>query len=276
MPATLTPLRYPGGKTKNYEYVKSILDMNHLHGTYIEPFAGGAGLAIKLLLNNDVERIVINDSDLAIYSFWKCVLDYTDELCDFIDQVPLTIEQWSIERDIYLHPEQHSVLELGKATFFLNRTNVSGVIKGGIIGGLDQSGKYKMDARFNRENLIKKIRRIADQKDRIEVLCYDVFEFMKSKELHHYYKAFINFDPPYVKKGGQLYMNFFKEEDHIRLRDAIRRSTRKWMVTYDVCDLIEDLYSDYRKGYMDLTYSANKTRKAQELVFFSNNLVLPE
>lgn len=276
MSVTLTPLRYPGGKTKNYEYVKSILDLNHLHGTYIEPFAGGAGLAIKLLLNNVVERIVINDSDLAIYSFWKCVLEHTDELCNFISQVPLTIEQWRLEREIYLYPDQHSVLDIGKATFFLNRTNVSGVIKGGVIGGLKQSGKYKMDARFNRENLIKKIRRIAEQKERIDVLGYDVFVFMKSKELRYYYKAFINFDPPYVKKGGQLYMNFFKEEDHIRLRNVISRSTRKWMVTYDVCDSIEELYSDYRKDYIDLTYSANKARKAQELVFFSDNLVLPE
>ena len=274
MPATFTPLRYPGGKTKNYDLVKSILDKNNLHKTYIEPFAGG--LALKLLLNNEVERIVINDSDPAIYNFWKLLIDNTDELCDFILEVPLTIDQWHIEHDIYFHPTGHTEQELGKATFFLNRTNVSGVIKGGVIGGLEQTGKYKINARFNRKNLISKVKMISEQKNRIDVLGYDVFEFLQSETLQHYHNTFINFDPPYVNKGGQLYMNYFKKEDHIHLRNLIKKSTRRWMVTYDVCDFIKNLYSDYRKGYVDLTYSANRARKAQELVFFSDNLILPD
>lgn len=165
MPATLTPLRYPGGKTKNYDFVKTILDANDLHGTYIEPFAGGAGLAIKLLLHDDVQRIVINDSDRAIYSFWKCVLEHTEDLCSFINTVPLTYDEWEKQRYIYMNNDKFDELELGKATFYLNRTNVSGVIKGGLIGGNNQTGNYKMDARFNRKNLIKKIQRISLYKD---------------------------------------------------------------------------------------------------------------
>lgn len=276
MPATLTPLRYPGGKTKNYDFVKTILDANDLHGTYIEPFAGGAGLAIKLLLHDDVQRIVINDSDRAIYSFWKCVLEYTEDLCSFINTVPLTYDEWEKQRYIYMNNDKFDELELGKATFYLNRTNVSGVIKGGLIGGNNQTGNYKMDARFNRKNLIKKIQRISLYKDRIDLYSYDVFELFGSGVLNKYRSSIINFDPPYVKKGSQLYMNYFTNEDHIRLRKIIGKLHRKWIVTYDDCILVEDLYKNYRKSYIDIRYSIKESKRTNELVFFSNNLILPD
>lgn len=276
MPATLTPLRYPGGKTKNYDFVKTILDANDLHGTYIEPFAGGAGLAIKLLLHDDVQRIVINDSDRAIYSFWKCVLEHTEDLCSFINTVPLTYDEWEKQRYIYMNNDKFDELELGKATFYLNRTNVSGVIKGGLIGGNNQTGNYKMDARFNRKNLIKKIQRISLYKDRIDLYSYDVFDLFESGVLNKYRNSIINFDPPYVKKGSQLYMNYFTNEDHIGLRKIIGKLHRKWIVTYDDCILVEDLYKNYRKSYIDIRYSIKESKRTNELVFFSNNLILPD
>lgn len=276
MPITPSPLRYPGGKTKLYEYVRTILIANDIHGTYIEPFAGGAGLALKLLLNDDVERIVINDSDTSIYSFWDCVLNHSDELCNFIQNVPLSTEQWKLEHQIYQNQAEYNRFQIGAATLYLNRTNVSGVIKGGVIGGNDQNGPYKMDARFNRNSLCNKIITIANNKDRIDLYHYDIFDFLCSREYKHYYKAFINFDPPYVNKGGQLYMNFFQESDHKKLKAIIDRSSRKWMVTYDECKLIENLYSKYRKSHLNLTYSANGSRKARELVYFSNNLIIPD
>lgn len=158
VPTTPSPLRYPGGKTKLYEYIHSILKLNGMLGqTYIEPFAGGAGLALKLLLNNDVKRIVINDFDYAIYSFWYCVLHKSEQLCDFVCNIPLTLDEWDKQHYIYTHQTEYSQIEIAKAILFLNRTNVSGVITGGMIGGRSQSEKYKIDARFNREKIIKKI-----------------------------------------------------------------------------------------------------------------------
>lgn len=275
MPSTYTPLRYPGGKTQLYSYVKKILDENNLHGTYIEPFAGGSGLALKLLIKKDVDRIVINDSDPAIFSIWKAILETPDELCHFIESVPITVEEWEKQKEIYITIHEKPSLELAKAAFFLNRTNISGVIKGGIIGGKAQIGTYKMDARFNRENLIKKIMDIFDCRDHIDVYNFDAIELLQPTVLRHYYKAFINFDPPYVIKGSELYMNSYQEEDHKRLRDAISNCSRKWIVTYDVCPLIEELYGKYRSSYLDINYSANQSRMAKEFVFFSNNLMLP-
>lgn len=276
LPLTPSPLRYPGGKTKLYKYVKSILEVNNLIGeTYIEPFAGGSGLALKLLINNDVKRIVINDLDPAIYAFWYCVLNNPEQMCNFVDTVPLTVDEWDKQHIIYVNQQDYTQLELAQATLFLNRTNVSGVITGGVIGKRDQTGKYKIDARFNRTKLARKIRTISALSSKIDLYNLDAVDFLQN-ELRHYYKAFINFDPPYVVKGGQLYKNAFTEEDHILLRDQIARCNRKWIVTYDMCNLVANLYSKFRGSTVDIYYSANGAKKAKEYIFFSNNLTLPD
>lgn len=276
MPTTDSPLRYPGGKTKFYTYVKEILKQNYLLGqTYIEPFAGGAGLAIKLLLNDDVSRIVINDLDPAIYSFWYSVLHDTERLCELIATIQLSPKEWQEQRNIYLKQDISNPLELGFATFYLNRTNVSGVVKGGMIGGQSQDGTYKLDARFNRDTLISKIKRIADRNEQIVLLNRDAKELLQPAQLRKYYKVFINLDPPYVKKGAQLYKNAFTETDHQELCELVSCCRRKWIVTYDICPLVSKLYRAFRSSLLDVTYSIQSTKRAKEFIFFSNNLVLP-
>ena len=273
----MTPLRYPGGKTKFYPYVKDILSCNDLLGqTYIEPFAGGAGLAIKLLLSGDVKRIVINDFDPSIYCFWRSILDSTDDFCYLIYEKDVTVDEWQRQKTIYLKQDITKRLALGFATFFLNRTNISGVINGGIIGGVNQTGTNAMTARYNKENLIAKIRNVASYKNQIDIFDLDVSEFLQPKYLRQYYRAFINFDPPYVKKGAKLYKNSFSEKDHRDLSKKISKCGRKWIVTYDVCPLVADLYSGYRYSFLDLTYSVTQSKKAQEYIYFSSNLTLPK
>jgi len=277
MPTTVSPLRYPGGKTKFYSYVKEILSCNDMLGeTYVEPFAGGAGLALKLLLNGDVSRIVINDFDPAIYSFWYSILNKTEAFCELVENAVLTQEQWRIQRSTYMNLDITDPLALGFATFYLNRTNVSGVVKGGMIGGQEQNGKYGLDARFNRHSLINKIKTIAAQKDQIVLLNQDAKEFLQPQQLRRFYKTFINLDPPYVKKGAQLYKNAFCESDHRELSELVKQCCRKWIVTYDICPLVAELYKDFRSSYLDVTYSIQSSKRAKEYIFFSDNLVLPE
>lgn len=277
MPATVSPLRHPGGKTKFYTYVREILSCNDMLGeTYIEPFAGGAGLALKLLLNEDVSRIVINDFDPAIYSFWHSVLYETEAFCELIENAILTTNQWNLQHSIYLESDTSDPLTLGFATFYLNRTNISGVVKGGMIGGQGQNGKYGLDARFNRQTLIEKIKTIASHKEQIVLLNLDARELLQPRQLRKFYKIFINLDPPYVKKGAQLYKNAFSESDHRELCELVKQCRRKWIVTYDVCPLVADLYKSYRSSYLDVTYSIQASKKAKEYIFFSDTLVLPK
>lgn len=276
MPYTPSPLRYPGGKVKLYSFVRSILEVNGLIGeTYIEPFAGGAGLAIKLLLQNDVKRIVLNDYDPAIYTFWDYVLHHSQELIGYLTTVQITIDEWEKRREIYLNQINYSAADVAKAVLFLNRTNVSGVITGGVIGGKEQTGKYKLDARFNRVDLVRKIKAIAARANQIDLYNLDAQDFI-ANDLRRYYKVLINFDPPYVEKGGQLYKNSFTSEGHRALRDSIAKCKRKWIVTYDMCEDVVALYEAFRGGTIETYYSANNVRRAQEYVFYSNNLTLPD
>lgn len=264
MPATYTPIRYPGGKSKLYPTVKKILDVNGLMGcAYAEAFAGGAGLAMKLLLKGDVSSVLINDLDRAVYCMWEAIVRSPEVICDFIDQCGPSVEEWFVYRDIYRNQSKVSDLELAKAAFFLNRTNVSGIMKGGVIGGTEQRGAYKIDARFGKENLKHKIRNIASRSDSIKITNLDAEDFIATLSADN---TFAYFDPPYVQKGPGLYKNSFDEEKHRSLAKRISSCKCKWLVTYDKDDLIEGLYCDYDVSEIDIRYSAHVSKVGREKI----------
>lgn len=274
MPTTFSPLRYPGGKTKLYDKVVSLLKQNKLQDViYVEPFCGGCGLAIKLLLSDDVSSIIINDINPAIYAFWYCVLNKTDELCSRITECNITIEERDKQILILKNVKNHSTIDIGFATLFLNRTNISGILNAGPIGGREQAGKDKLDARFKKTVLKDKIIAIADKKQKISLYNLDVFDFV-AKVLPEYESSqlFLNFDPPYVKKGQELYLNHFSPEDHRRLRDQISQCNQHWIVTYDYNQSILDLYSPFNYELIQLNHSAGTMKKGDELIIYSKNL----
>ena len=246
----------------------------HRGGTYIEPFAGGAGIAVELLLRNVVSRIVINDYDKGVWSFWKAILTETDRFIEQVRTIPLTMEEWNRQREICINQNDKYSFELGFATFYMNRTNRSGIIKGGVIGGQEQAGAWTMDVRFNREELISRVRNIAERKKDIKLYNKDINSFITNYVPLYEDNALIYFDPPYYKKGKQLYMNFFKHEDHIRIEETIRESvTCDWIITYDNAPEIEEIYQDYVLYLYDLNYSVSKKCKASELMIFKAGTV---
>ncbi len=271
-----SPLRYPGGKSKLTKQIISLLEINNYKsGVYIEPFAGGAGIALSLLFNNYVERIHINDLDISIYSFWKAILENNKEFIQLIMDTPITIEEWKHQKNIQDNPENVSILELGFSTFYLNRTNISGIIKGGVIGGYNQNGNYKIDARFNKENLINRIKKIHKFKDKILVTNLCVMDLIKNCLNTKEERYFIYFDPPYYIKGPGLYKNHLTHEDHLQISHMIRDlQYHYWIVTYDNVPEINEMYTDFRKETYSLNYSAGKASKGKEIMVFSNNLVV--
>lgn len=273
---TPSPLIYPGGKTILYKKIKNILEKNNLiECTYMEPFSGGAGLALKLLMNNDVKRIVINDLDFAIYSFWHNVLYDTDKFCNDIENIKVNLDEWEKQKYIYNNQDNYSMYEIGLATFFLNRTNRSGIIKGGAIGGKKQEGKYKIDCRFNKKVLIQKIKEIEKYKDRIKLFNYDANDFIKivvMRQKNNNY--FIYFDPPYIKKGPELYKNHFNLKEHTYLSEGIKEklSEKNWIVTYDENKLVYSLYENFQIINFDLKYSAGQNKIGNEVMIMSKKL----
>ncbi len=273
-----SPLRYPGGKGKLAPFMKVLIEKTgHKGGTYIEPFAGGAGIALDLLENDIVSQIVINDLDKGIYSFWRAILSETDRFVEAVHEVPVSVEEWKRQREILLHADNKYSFELGFSTFYLNRTNRSGIINGGMIGGLEQNGGWKLDARFNKDNLINRILKIAKKKESIHLYNKDVVSLTK-KYLPKYEKnAFVYFDPPYFKKGKQLYLNFFNEQDHVRIEEMIREFVNcDWVITYDDVPEIANIYVNHKLRRFDLNYSVAQKRKASEIIIFSNEDMIPD
>lgn len=270
-----SPLRYPGGKTKIAPLVNAIMEKAGIEkGTYIEPFAGGCGVALALLLSNKVDHIVINDMDTSIYAFWYAILNYTDEFIKLINDTQVTIEEWYKQKKIFLKHDVKNLLELGFATFFLNRTNRSGILKAGPIGGYNQTGNYLIDARFNKDNLIKRIEYIGQYRDKISLYNLEIKDFIKVVLPKYKSNAFVYFDPPYYKKGHELYINFFKPEDHKVLAKLIQRIKIDWMVTYDNVEEVKAIYRDREQKIYDLNYSLANKGKNSEIIVLSRDLWL--
>ena len=272
-----SPLRYPGGKGKLAPLMKLLIEeTNHVGGTYIEPFAGGAGIALDLLENNVVNQIVINDLDKGIYSFWRAILTETDRFLEAVDTIPVDVDEWKKQKKIMLEAPDRYSFELGFATFYMNRTNRSGIINGGVIGGADQNGKWKIDARFNRAALIKRISKIAARKKQIHLYNKDVDSLITHYLPRYEDNAFIYFDPPYFKKGKQLYLNFFDYSDHVRIEKMIAEKVHcDWVITYDDVPEIATIYMDHSLRRFDLNYSAGEKRTASEIIIFRDEQMIP-
>lgn len=274
----VSPLRYPGGKAKLADFVKAILEQNRLlDGHYVEPYAGGASVALSLLVDEYVSRVHINDLDPAVHAFWHSVLHDTDALCRLIRDKRVSAAEWRRQRAVQETPTTADALALGFSTFFLNRTNRSGIIaSGGMIGGNDQSGKWKLDARYNKVALIRRIERIARYRDRISLHCSDALELLKKLIPTLPPKSLLYLDPPYYVKGQRrLYANFYEHADHARVAALVTRAPLPWIVSYDDVPPIRKLYRGFRVIRYHLSYSARDRYDGAEAMFVSAGLRVP-
>ena len=273
-----SPLRYPGGKNKLSAFIVKICIDNNINGHYVEPYSGGASVALFLLLEGFVNKITINDKDRAIYAFWYCVLNKTKDLCDKIERTEITIAEWRKQKEIQTKKEKADLLELGFSTFFLNRTNRSGIINGGMIGGVEQNGDYLIDCRFNKEELIQRIKKIASRKKDIRLYKKDALKLIEKIQKEALDTNIIfYFDPPYFDKGSSLYMNHYKDKNHKLVSEKIKNITNiNWIVSYDNVPEIKELYFDCNRKEYSFKHTAYNARLGQEILFFSPTLKQPD
>lgn len=274
-----SPLRYPGGKAKVVPFVKSLLVQNKLNGgSYIEPYVGGGAVAISLLFEGIVNDIYINDKDKSIFAFWYSMLFETEMFCKKIRETEITIDNWHKQREIQRHKETADIFDLGFSTFFLNRTNRSGILSGGVIGGLSQNGAYKINARFNKVELITRIESIAQFNQHIHIANLDAIDFL-TKTLPRLTEdpMLIYLDPPYFVKGKGLYMNHYSSEDHKRIAEFVKEfdDNIPWIMSYDKVAFIENLYKQFRITPFELIYSACNSGRGSEIMIFSDNIEVP-
>lgn len=271
-----TPLRYPGGKGKLSNFMLNVIELNKLSPIhYAEPYAGGAGLALKLLALNVAEKIILNDLNISVYAFWYSVINHADTLCSMIENTPVNMEEWYKQKDIINNTNKHNLLTIGFSTFFLNRTNRSGILKGGVIGGKNQDGEWKLDARYNKNNLISRIQNIHAERDRIELFNLDAIEFINTVVTNLPDNSLTYLDPPYYVKGKGLYINHYDHKDHVEVAKVVQSDIKTpWVVSYDNTPEIRDMYKTQSLMY-GINYSAQDRYKGSEAMFFSDQLKIP-
>lgn len=274
----ISPLRYPGGKSRISTFIEDIINLNDLNDcTIYELYAGGAGASLNALFSGVCDKIVLNDLDKHIYWFWKSVKFHTDELIKLINDTAVDIDTWHNQREVYVNYSNYTPLEVGFATFYLNRCNRSGILQAGPIGGKNQTGNYKIDVRFNKANLIQRIQIIARMGSQISLENKESINLISTIFEKENEGDFLFLDPPYYVQGENLYFSSYTDEDHARLAQILRLNrTKSWFLTYDNCDRIKELYSDFRTADLPMTYTLQEKRKSKEIMIFSDNLDVPK
>ena len=271
-----SPLRYPGGKTQIKKYVEKVIEDNNITNCiYIEPFCGGAGLGLKLLFDNKIKKLILNDKDKGIYCFWENVLENTNKFIEKIKKTSINISEFERQKYILENKEKFNNFDIGFAAFLVNRCSISGILKAGPIGGIKQNGKYKVNARFGKEELIRKIIEISRLRNKIEIYNLDIFDFLKKvKRRRNKKNLLIYLDPPYFKNGKELYVEYFEEKDHINLSNILKKEKKiNWLLSYDYENFIEKLYENFNKEELDFKYFTKQFKEKKEFIF-SNNLTL--
>jgi len=277
---TYSPLRYPGGKSSLSNFLMEITTINEITGgIYFEPYAGGAGAALNLLFSDVFSKIHINDYDFRIFSMWDSILNNTEEFLKLVNDSPITIEEWRIQKSLYEKGTETPSLLLGFSSFYLNRTNRSGIIyKAGPIGGVNQTGNYLIDVRFNKKDLSKRIEKIALNKNKILLTNLDAVEIISNiSKFHPNPKDLLLYlDPPYYKKGRQLYLNNYSHYDHLALAKTITNLDidYKWLISYDNVPEIREMYPSLRQSKFNLSYTLQEKKYGSELLIFSPKLIL--
>jgi DNA adenine methylase len=272
-----TPLRYPGGKQRLAPFIAEVLRETGLEGgEYVEPFAGGAGVAISLLLSDTVSRIHLNDLSRPVYAFWRAILTKTDEFCRLVSKASLTVKEWRRQKQILARPGDHDQLTLAFSFFYLNRCNRSGIPSGGVIGGLKQTGTWTMSARFPRNELIRRIELIAARRSSIAVKNWDAERFLKDYVSTLPKATFVYCDPPYFQKSDRLYLNHYEPADHARLAKTIQAMRKRpWLVSYDAVPEVIRHYANRRSFKYDIQYNAATAYKGTEVIIISDGASLP-
>jgi DNA adenine methylase len=274
-----SPLRYPGGKAKVGVFIERIIRDNDLvGGHYGEPYAGGAGVAFRLLADGYVGHVHLNDVDRSVHAFWRSIIDNPEAFCKLVSATRVSMTQWHRQRSIQDHPEDHTLLELGFSTFFLNRTNRSGIIKGGgVIGGLDQDGDWKLDARYYKTTLIKRIQWIASQAKNITLHRLDAECFMREILNRCSGKLLTYLDPPYYVKGHRLYEHHYRHDDHERVAEFVQKELKgSWIVSYDDNSSVRKFFKGRRCLEYLVPYTATSRSVGNEVMFFSDDLRAPD
>lgn len=271
--AFLSPLRYPGGKGLLLDFVDDVIRNSLGTGVrYVEPFVGGAAVAIGLLSRGIADRAVIGDIDPAVAAFWRGVFFHNEEFVDRVRECAVTIDAWHGHWQTLNAESVNDDLQLGFSAFFLNRTNYSGILRARPIGGLEQTGDWRLDCRFNKEDLVRRIKKLDRFSDRVDVFEGSACDLLDGLPENDVDDLFVYADPPYLMKSADLYLDETAFDTHVRLAAKLRSMFRYWIVSYDRDSRVGSvLFPNERIARFSIRHSASRAHIGQELAVFSDD-----
>jgi DNA adenine methylase len=275
----LSPLRYPGGKQLLAPYVAGVIEENFLTGcSFYEPFAGGSAVSLELLRLGYINTTTLLERDPLIYAFWWCVCNQFDDFLAAIRAAKVDLDTWNsllpLREVDNPQKTEYSLLQLGVAGLFFNRTNFSGVMGAGPIGGLSQKSKYKIDCRFNKDSITASLNALRPLAARIKIEFADSLQWLSENSSRlNPQESFVYVDPPYYGQGKKLYRHFFNDEQHKTLAELLTKASYPWLLSYDDAPFVRELYANAKLQPIYLDYRVKSSRLAQEIVL--SNLEIP-
>lgn len=260
-----SPLRFPGGKSRA---VKSISQLIPDFDEYREPFLGGGSVFLYAKQRFPDKKFWVNDLHFDLFKFWeisqKDCAGLTGKIDELRNMLPVGRE---LHKFLKLNLASFEDLERAAAFFILNRITFSGT---SLNGGFSQSA---FTGRFT-ESSIRRLNDFADLINGTKITNLDYENLVKSEGKN----VFIYLDPPYHSakrsalygKRGQLHKTF----DHERFAQTMKNCVHNWLITYDDCDYIRELFSFAEIRPWELVYgmrnvSRKSDQKGREL-FISN------
>ena len=278
MKPSVTPLRYPGGKTWLLDYVKAFARFHKLSSTTIvEPYGGSASISVGLIRSQLVTDATVCERDPLIVAFWNVAIHRNEELIEYLSSLEINMETWYGLRR-YLDLEKTNLqneLEAAGAFLFFNRTNYSGIIKGGPLGGKKQLSKYKLNCRFNKGRIADKIRSLKALEDKLKIIQIDGLEYMKNHALQSPDNVFFYVDPPYYGAGKDLYRFYFTDFDHQQLSAFLTGTEIPWLLSYDDAEFIRNLYQKKSNLPVYTDYQSGHLRRGVKELLISNYVIPP-
>ena len=263
--------RYPGGKAKLCGRILHHLSrlMDDSITQYRELFFGGGSVGIKYVQKKECpKQIWLNDKDVGIACLWTSVIRYPDSLKKLVLAYKPTVDSfYQLKNDLLnttsVPDTEEEVAQVGFNKLALHQITYSGLglKSGGPLGGVAQLSKYKVDCRWSPAYICKKINtvhKVFSNKEVIHEACtsYDFEKIITDTSM----KALLYLDPPYFVKGSQLYHESFTHQDHTRLCENLKNTQHKWLLSYDACEEIKEMYSWATIEEVEVNYSITASK----------------
>ena len=260
----ISPLRYPGGKTRACKILDQILNKYfdpNVFDIILSPFFGGGSFEFHLQ-NTYNKKIIANDKFTPLYNFWKQIKNDKMKLYRELEIIKdVKKEDFQEYRNIIMDLNEN-MLEQAKLYFIINRCSFSGAT---LSGGFSEEASKKRFTNSSKDKI-----KNLDLTD-FEIYNWDFEKFINNQYIEN--KTLIFLYPPYYLedksnlygKNGDLHGEF----DHKKLYDLIKNK-KNWIITCDDCEYIRKLYSEFIILSVNWTYGMNKSKKSSEIVIINN------